>query len=205
AGAASEEGRNRIVAIESDTGASTHVARGVDANANRVQQTEVLFVRNAGHHGARRNVAVVAAQAGRHAGVGFILPGIRGREAPTRFAPFQDARVSAVAAVEGDPAGAVGDDRRRVLAPQAALCVSKGAVRSASAAVTARLVVRSMASRAATAAVFVRAHDVVVRDVAQDSDYVSGVSRGGATGRRRSGVALGAIRAATISERTARR
>src|SRR5208282_1438570 len=190
----SEEGRNRIVAIESDSGAGAHVASGVDANANRIQQTEVLFVRNAGHHGARRNVAVVAAQAGRHAGVGCVLPGISGREARALDSPLQDARVLAVAAVEGDPAGAVGDNRRRVLAPEAALCVSKGAISSASAAVTACLVVRSMASRAATAAVFVRAHDVVVRDIAQDTDYVSRVSGGGATGRGGSGVALGANR-----------
>ena len=83
------------------------------------------------------------------------------------------------------------------LRPQAALRVSKGAIGSASAAVAARLVVRSMASRAATAAVFVRAHDVVVRDIVKNTDYVAGVSWGQTRARDRSGVALRAYRPAS--------
>src|SRR5208282_2995586 len=111
-------------------------------------------------------------------------------------------RVTAVATVEGDPARVRAQDGRSIFTPQAALCVSERAISSASAAVTARLVVRSMASRAATAAVFVRAHDVVVRDVVENTDYVSGVSRGQAGARRRSPVALGAHCAAAIWGRT---
>src|SRR5208283_2567367 len=105
----------------------------------------------------------------------------------------------AVAAVEQDPASIAGQDGRCILAPQAALRVSIGAITSFKiAAVAACLVVWSMASRAATAAVFVRAHDVVVRDVVQGSNYVAGVSRGGgATARPRSYVALLADRLAS--------